>query len=335
MLQPRANFEPTEMSDIRPPRRDQTRFRHRRSDGSYPATAKSGPLGGRRREAAPSSKPGPKHPDAARWIYGRHAVTAALANPERRWHRLVVLAGHEEEAAALVAGARAARHGSDEALRLLDHNGFAAILPSGAVHQGLALEVEPLAEPDLEDVVRQAGAVASRSIIIVLDRLSDAQNVGAVLRSAAAFGALAVVLPGHGASPITGGLAKAASGALESVPLVRVVNLARTLARLKEAGFWICGLDEAAPQPLAGLDLGERIAIVLGSEGSGMRRLVREHCDYLARLPTRPAQPSLNVSNAAAVALYELVRDPPVFGSSDLRSSRRRHAPSHGHSPRC
>jgi 23S rRNA (guanosine2251-2'-O)-methyltransferase len=130
-----------------------------------------------------------------------------------------------------------------------------------------------------------------------------------VLRSAAAFGALALVLPAHGASPITGALAKAASGALESVPLVRAVNLARTLGRLKEGGFWICGLDETAPQPLAGLDLGERIAIVLGSEGSGMRRLVRERCDYLARLPTRPAQPSLNVSNAAAVALYELVRD--------------------------
>jgi 23S rRNA (guanosine2251-2'-O)-methyltransferase len=238
-------------------------------------------------------------------------VAAALANPERRWRRLLVLAGHDEEAAALVAGARAERYSSDEAVRVLDHPGFAAILP-GAVHQGLALEVEPLAERDLEDVVRHAEATADRSIIIVLDRLSDPQNVGAVMRSAAAFGALAVVLPGRGASPMTGALAKAASGAMEVVPLVRVVNLARALDRLKEAGFWICGLDEAAPQPLAELDLGGRVAIVLGSEGSGMRRLVREHCDYLARLPTRSAQPSLNVSNAAAVALYELVRDRAV-----------------------
>ena len=239
-------------------------------------------------------------------------MTAALANPERRWRRLAVLAGHSEEAAALVADARAARYGSEEAVRVLDHNGFVAILPAGAVHQGLALEVEPLVERDLEDVVRQAETAAGRSIIIVLDRLSDPQNVGAVLRSAAAFGALAVVLPGHGASPVTGALAKAASGAVESVPLVRVVNLSRALDRLKDAGFWICGLDETAPRPLAGLDLGERIAIVLGSEGGGMRRLVREHCDYLARLPTRAAQPSLNVSNAAAVALYELVRDRAV-----------------------
>jgi 23S rRNA (guanosine2251-2'-O)-methyltransferase len=312
VLEAAAQLRTDWMSDIRPARRDQTKFRQRRSEGSDPATAKRGPPGVRPRAAPPPSKPGPKPSDAARWIYGRHAVTAALANPERRWRRLAVLAGHEEEAAALVAGARAARHGSDAALRLLDHDGFAAILPGGTVHQGLALEVEPLAEPDIEDVVRLAGTIAGRSIIIVLDRLSDPQNVGAVLRSAAAFGALALVLPGHGASPITGALAKAASGAVESVPLVRVVNLARTLARLKEAGFWICGLDETAPQPLAGLDLGERIAIVLGSEGSGMRRLVREHCDYLARLPTRPAQPSLNVSNAAAVALYELIRDRAV-----------------------
>jgi 23S rRNA (guanosine2251-2'-O)-methyltransferase len=233
---------------------------------------------------------------------------AALANPERRWHRLAVLTGHEDEAAALIAGALATRHGNDVAVRVLSHDGFSEILPERAVHQGLALEVDPLVEPDLEEVLRHARVAEGGSIIVVLDRLTDPQNIGAVLRSAAAFGARAVVLPAHSAPPVTGALAKAASGALESVPLIRVVNLARTLDRLKEAQFWICGLDEAAAQSLAELDLGERIAIVLGSEGSGMRRLVREHCDYVARLPTRPAQPSLNVSSAAAVALYELVR---------------------------
>jgi 23S rRNA (guanosine2251-2'-O)-methyltransferase len=259
-------------------------------------------------EGAPSSKSGRGPAGAERWFYGRHAVAAALANPERRWRRLAVLAGLEEEATALVAGARAARRGDDEAIRVLDRNGFAAILPEAAVHQGLALEVEPLAEHDLEDVVRHAVTAVGRAIILVLDQLSDPQNVGAALRSAAAFGALAVVIPLHGAPAITGALAKAASGALESVPLVRVVNLARALDSLKEAGFWICGLDETARDALAELALGERVAIVLGSESSGMRRLVREHCDFLARLPTRAAQPSLNVSNAAAVALYELIR---------------------------
>ncbi len=156
----------------------------------------------------------------------------------------------------------------------------------------------------MEDVLR-AGPASGRCIIVVLDQLSDPQNIGAVMRSAAAFGALAVVISAHGAPAKTGALAKAASGALENMPLVRVVNLARALDRLKGAGFWVCGLDETAPQPLAQLDAGERVAIVLGSEGGGIRRLVRERCDFSARLPTRPAQPTLNVSNAAAVALYE------------------------------
>jgi len=242
------------------------------------------------------------------WLYGRHAVAAALANPERRWHRLVALAGHEEEATALVADARAPRRDGGAAVSVLDQSGFAAILPRHAVHQGLALNVEPLAEPVLEDVLRRTCPAVGRSIIVVLDQLSDPQNIGAVLRSSAAFGALAVVVPARGAPPATGALAKAASGALESMPLVRVVNLARALDRLKGAGFWICALDDTAPQPLSELDAGDRVAIVLGSEGAGMRRLVRERCDFLARLPTRPMQSTLNVSNAAAVALYELSR---------------------------
>ena len=252
------------------------------------------------------TKPGRKPAGAGSWVYGRHAVAAALANPERQWRRLFVLAGHEEEAAALVAAARARRRGGGEAISVLDHSGFAAILPRHAVHQGLALDAEPLAERHLHDALYRAHSAGGRSIVVVLDRLSDPQNVGAVLRSAAAFGALAVVLPERGAPPATGALAKAASGALDIVPLVRVVNLTRALDELKAAGFWICGLDETASQQLAELDTGERVAIVLGSEGGGMRRLVRERCDFLVRLPTRPAQPTLNVSNAAAVALYEL-----------------------------
>ena len=244
-----------------------------------------------------------------RWIYGRHAVAAALANPERRWYRLAVLTEREQEARTLIAIAAAARRGNGEPIRVFDRDDFAALLPEGAVHQGLALAVEPLVEPDLEDVLRRAATLLGRSVILLLDQVTDPHNVGAVLRSANAFGALAVVLPMHGATPVTGALAKAASGALENVPLVRVVNLAHALDRLKAAAFWICGLDETASQTLAALDLGERVALVLGSEGGGMRRLVRERCDYLARLPTRIQQSTINVSNAAAVALYELLRD--------------------------
>lgn len=257
--------------------------------------------------------PGPRadaHPsvDAGRWLYGTHVVAAALANPERRWRRLSVLAGREEEARALVAAATANRHGGGEAVQVLDHNGLAAMLPAGAVHQGIALEVEPLPEHDIEDVLRSAGEAVGRSTVLALDRVSDPQNIGAIMRSAAAFGALAVLVPAHGTPAATGALAKAASGALEVVPLVRVVNLARALDRLKAAGFWICGLDASAPSPLGQLEFADRVALVLGGEGGGIRRLVRERCDFLARLPTRPQQPTLNVASTAAVALYELVR---------------------------
>jgi 23S rRNA (guanosine2251-2'-O)-methyltransferase len=246
---------------------------------------------------------------AGRWLYGRHTVAAALANPERRWHRLAVLAGQEGEAQQLLAAAVAERRGAAGAsLEILDRDAFAALLPSGAVHQGLALEVEPLPEPGLDDLLRELATAADRCVVVALDQVSDPQNVGAVLRSAAAFGARAVLIAAHGAPPVSGALAKAASGAVDRVPLVRVVNLARALTQLKEDQFWVCGLDETAEQPLAQLDPGARVVLVLGSEGSGMRRLVRERCDYLVRLPTSPAQPTLNVSNAAAVALYELTR---------------------------
>jgi len=194
-------------------------------------------------------------------------------------------------------------------VQVLDRPAMAALLPDSAVHQGWALEVEPLVPPDLDDVLRAADVAEGRTIVLVLDQVTDPHNVGAVLRSAAAFGAAAVIVAEHAAPPATGVLAKAASGALDLVPLVRIVNLARALDRLKEAGFWCCGLDADAPETLAALDLGPRAALVLGSEGGGLRRLVRERCDYLARLPTRPELPSLNVSNAAAIALYELVRD--------------------------
>jgi 23S rRNA (guanosine2251-2'-O)-methyltransferase len=264
--------------------------------------------------AAPHNRatPRPARDRGERWVYGRHAVAAALANPVRRWRRLAVLAGQEAEAAALADAAAAVRIGEGDAVQPLDRVVLDRLLPEGAVHQGWALEVEPLLAADLDDVLRAAAVTSGRSIVILLDQVSDPHNVGAILRSAAAFGAQAVILAEHGAPPATGVLAKAASGALDSVPLVREVNLARTLDRLKEAGFWCCGLDEAAPASLASLDLGPRVVLALGSEGGGLRRLLRERCDYLARLPTRPALPSLNVSNAAAVALYELVRGAPA-----------------------
>lgn len=289
-----------------PPHRD---LRRKALKAPPPALASASSVPRNAKNAAPERR-GRERGD--NWLYGRHAVAAALANPERRWRRLVILAGAETEAAALVADARAPFAGMGEAIGVLDRAGFNLLLPEGAVHQGWALEVLPLEAPDLDDVLRAAAMKGGRSVIVVLDQVGDPHNVGAVLRSAAAFGAVAVIVAEHGAPPVTGTLAKAASGALDSMALVYVVNVARALDRLKEAGYWCCGLAADAPAALAALDLGPRAALVLGSEGGGLRRLVRERCDYLARLPTRPEQPSLNVSNAAAIALYELVRGDPA-----------------------
>ncbi len=262
----------------------------------------------------PASRPSapPPRRDTGTWIWGRHAVSAALLNPARRGRRLVALPESRTEAEALLAGARC-RGGKEIAVEPLDRARLEALLPEGAVHQGIALQSDPLPVAFLEDVLAELGPdpAGDNQAVVVLDRVSDPHNVGAVLRSAAAFGARAVILPEHGTPHASGALAKAASGALEHVPLLRVVNLARALDKLKQAGFWTVGLDEQAGKMLADIDLSGRVALVLGAEGEGLRRLTRERCDFLARLPTRGAVTSLNVSNAAAIALYELARSRP------------------------
>ncbi len=173
-------------------------------------------------------------------------------------------------------------------------------LPAGAIHQGAAVKVEPLPDLDLDDLIEIHGP------ILVLDQVTDAQNVGAILRSCAAFGASALIMQQRHSPPIGGVLAKAASGALEHVPIIHVTNLARCLDQLGDQGYFRIGLAEDASSPLASAKADGPTVLVLGAEGAGMRRLTREKCDVLAKLPTAPAQPSLNVSNAAAVALYEL-----------------------------
>jgi 23S rRNA (guanosine2251-2'-O)-methyltransferase len=270
--------------------------------GSRDPPAGAGPAARPRTGARPGSQRGQD------WLYGRHAVAAALANPARRWRRLAVLAVNADEALALAAAARAERRGAGEPVQLVEREALERLLPTGAVHQGWALLADPPEPADLDDVLRAAETRSGRSVFLALDQVTDPHNVGAILRSAAAFGAGAVIVTAHNAPPAGGALAKTASGALEAVPLVRAANLAQALDRLKAAGYWCCGLDANAPAALAGLDLGRRVVLVLGAEGGGLRRLVRERCDFLARLPTRPELPSLNVSNAAAIALYELVR---------------------------
>jgi 23S rRNA (guanosine2251-2'-O)-methyltransferase len=193
----------------------------------------------------------------------------------------------------------------------MEADAIGKLLPPGAVHQGAALEASPLPATDLETLLEaphDRHQEGRRRIVLVLDQLSDPHNVGAILRSAAAFGVTAVVVQDRHAPPQSGALAKAASGALDLVPYVEVVNITRALEKLAEHGFWRIALAGDGEQSLqAAIPAGD-VALVLGSEGDGIRRLVREHCDTAALIPIGGAMESLNVSNAAAIALYELRR---------------------------
>jgi 23S rRNA (guanosine2251-2'-O)-methyltransferase len=187
----------------------------------------------------------------------------------------------------------------------IERQRFGTFLTEDALHQGVALLVEPLESVALEDAI-----AASDGPVLLLDQVTDPRNVGAILRSAAAFGAACVVLQDRHAPPETGAVARAASGALDIVPVVREVNLSRAIASLQKSGFWVMGLTGDAPRTLSeARPKDRRIALVLGAEDTGLRRLQRETCDELVRLPITPAMESLNVAAAAAVALYELIRE--------------------------
>jgi len=240
------------------------------------------------------------------WLFGVHPVESALRNPRRRPHRLLHTAEAAASHGALLQLAKA-RPQAAPRLEPVERDALARLLPAGAVHQGLALLAEPLPAVDIYEVC-DGLAEAEQAALLVLDQVTDPHNVGAILRSAAAFGARAVICTERHAAAETGVLAKAASGALELVPLVAVTNLARAMETLKEAGVWCVGLAAEAEQAIAAADLTGKTAIVLGAEGSGLRRLTREHCDLLVRLPTEGPIAQLNVSNAAAVALYEQAR---------------------------
>ena len=250
----------------------------------------------KRFEHAPRKAARAHQPAGKDWIYGLHAVSAALNNPDRVVHRLLTTPQGAEALDNAVNGAE-----------IVTRDDIERVLPGGAVHQGVALEADPLPQIGLDDLLASVSQ-SERAVIVVLDRVSDPRNVGAIMRSAAAFGARAIIAPERHAAEPTGALAKAASGALETVPLIRVVNLSRAMEKLKAAGLWCIGLDADAATDIGDADLTGRIALVLGAEGAGLRRLTRDHCDLTVRLPMAGAVPSLNVSNAAAIALYVATR---------------------------
>ena len=239
-----------------------------------------------RRKARQASKP-----ENRPRFWGRHAVAAALANPDREIARIWVT----REAAA--------DYDIDKSIPVTfaDAADLGRLVPRDAPHQGIVAEVERLPDLILADLLD--GAEEGRPLLL-LDHVTDPHNVGAILRSAAAFDALGIVTQDRHAPPESGALAKSASGALETVPWIRVVNLARALDEVAEAGFWRIGLTGEAEMLLSQALGPRRVALVLGAEGEGMRQNVEAHCDALARLQISGRIESLNVSNAAAVALY-------------------------------
>jgi 23S rRNA (guanosine2251-2'-O)-methyltransferase len=221
-------------------------------------------------------------------LYGWHTVTAALRNPARHVRKLLATEN---------AARRLAEEGLEAKPDVVRPSAIDERLLPDAVHQGLYLETDPLPAPAIEDL-------PAKGIVLVLDRITDPHNVGAIFRSAAALAAAAIVTTQRHSPDATGALAKAASGALELVPLVNVQNLARALSALKQNGFLVVGLDSSGEQDFAALPLRAPLALVLGAEGKGLRQLTKETCDHVARLDLPGAIKSLNVSNAAALALY-------------------------------
>ena len=242
----------------------------------------------------------PKTPSAPGriWLYGQHAVMAALANPERPCYRVLATE-------TVLPGIQAAARSRAITPEPVTADRLERLLPPEAPHQGLVASVGPLPERDPAEL---GADVDARSLVLALDQVSDPRNLGAILRTAAALGVEGVLLPQRRSAELGGACAKAASGALDLLPIVEVVNLARALAELKRRGYWIVGLDAADATPLETLDLPHRVVLVLGSEGEGLRRLVTEECDHLARLEIDPRMESLNVSVAAGIALYLAAR---------------------------
>lgn len=256
---------------------------------------------GSRRSERHEARRGPSTPAGAVWLYGTHAVAAALKNPARLLRRLLVT---QESQAALAVECPLPWPLHPEVTEREKIDQLLGARPgSGIVHQGIALLVDQLVAPTLLEALVRPGPV------LVLDQIFDPRNVGALMRTAQAFGACAVIAQDRNAPEETGALAKAASGALETIPLLRITNIARALSALKSADVWVVGLDGQSPTRLRGEDFTKRrVALVLGSEGEGMRRLTRETCDEVCALAMPGGMESLNVSAAGAVALYELTR---------------------------
>ncbi len=235
-----------------------------------------------------------KTPQKGIYLYGRHPVSLALQNKKRRILELFLLKGALDEK--LIPPHIPVHFSSRDQLEQL--------VGKDAVHQGVVALCSPLEKGDLDNFISTVQN-QKKALVVILDQVSDPHNIGAILRSAAAFNVSAVIIPETGAPNETGVLAKSACGALELVPLIRVGNLVRAMEKLKKADFWCIGMDGYATKSIYDDHLPRKCALVMGSEGDGLRRLTAETCDDTIKLPINPIMESLNVSNATAIALYE------------------------------
>lgn len=229
-------------------------------------------------------------------IYGRHAVEAALANPNRDIIKLMITKDNLAEVKGKIA---------DNKISVVERKDIDKLLPREAIHQGFALTCFMLEDYALDDICDMADNKENCHVLI-LDQVTDPQNVGAIIRSCVAFDTLALIMQDKNSPPESGALLKAAAGTYENLPICRVTNLSRAIEQLKKSGFWVVGMDGYAKTSVDKMDKSGKNAIIMGSEGKGMRRLVEESCDITIKLPISPKVESLNVSTAAAIVLYEM-----------------------------
>jgi len=234
------------------------------------------------------------------YLFGRHPIELALQNPNRRILEIYYTANSVKNI----------KLPPKISTKCVDKVFLDNLVGRDSLHQGIVARCAPLPPVSLPDLLKRLKS-RQTALVMILDQITDPHNVGAILRSATAFDADAVIVPEAGAPTESGTLAKSASGALELMPLIRVPNLIRVMEKLKEEGFWCIGLDGYAKDSVNAAKLPQKCAFVMGSEGDGMRRLTQENCDYCVKLPMNPAIESLNVSNAAALILYEYRRQHP------------------------
>ena len=254
--------------------------------------------------------PRPPRPNKSLLLWGKHAVTAALGNSDRDIYEIFFTENTQNNIQNLLKLRPSFSEANKIKLNALSSKDLAALLPDHSVHQGFAAIVSELDDRGLDFLINRTHS-SECTFVVVLDQVTDPHNLGAVIRSAVAFSVDAMIVHDRSTPRLDGALGKAASGALEHIPIIRTKNIARAINKLKKAEFWCIGLSDDAQSDLSSLSVHARTAVVLGAEGEGLRRLTRDSCDNLARLPTSLKFPTLNISNAASITFYEIRKHLP------------------------